>query len=459
MHPLLVKTIVYPLHERLKGKDTFRWLRRLEASQWWEPSRLAEAQLARLRDHLAWAQARVPYYRRLFDDHGVRPEAIRSLDDFRRVPFLTREHLQAHGPELAARARLRGVQRLATGGSTGAPVALLIDAERMGIGEGIRLRAHRWFGLEPGAREIVLWGSPIEVTRQDRIRALRDRLLNSTLLSAFNMGEPQLAEYGRVIAEQAPEKMYGYASAFALLAGYLGAQRWTSPGGLKAIFTTAEPLFDFQRKAIAEVFRCRVATEYGSRDAGLCANECPAGSLHVPAEGIVVEIDGAGADGVGEIIVTNLYSPAMPIIRYRTGDLGRLDPTPCPCGRGLPRLASIEGRRTDFLVAADGRLLHALSVIYILRDTPGLAQFRVVQESLEQVTVQVAPAGALSEADRRRLAERVQKLLGASVRVMVEPVAEIPPEPSGKYRYVISRIADQYVGALLASAPNGPGPR
>lgn len=459
MHPLLVKSIVYPLHERLKGKDTFRWLRRLEASQWWEPARLAEAQLERLREHLAWAHARVPYFRRLFDDHGIRPEAIQTLDDFRRVPFLKREHLQAHGPELAARARLRGVQRLATGGSTGAPVALLIDAERMGIGEGIRLRAHRWFGLEPGAREIVLWGSPIEVTRQDRVRALRDRLLNSTLLSAFNMGEIQLAQYGRVIAERAPEKMYGYASAFALLAGYLGARRWTPPAGLKAIFTTAEPLFDFQRKAVEEVFRCRVATEYGSRDAGLCANECPAGSLHVPAEGILVEIDGAGADGVGEIIVTNLYSPAMPIIRYRTGDLGRLDPAPCPCGRGLPRLASIEGRRTDFLVAADGRLLHALSVIYILRDTPGLTQFRVVQETLEQVTVQVAPAEALSEADRRRLAERVQKLLGASVRVTVDPVAEIPPEPSGKYRYVSSKIADRYVGELLAGAPNGHAPR
>lgn len=459
MHPLLVKSIVYPLHERLKGRDTFRWLRRLEGSQWWESSRLAEAQLERLREHLAWAHARVPYYRRLFGDHGIRPEAIQTLDDFRRVPFLTREHLQAHGAELAARARLRGVQRLATGGSTGAPVALLIDAERMGIGEAIRLRAHRWFGLEPGAREVVLWGSPIEVTRQDRVRALRDRLLNSTLLSAFAMGEVQLAQYGRVIAELAPEKMYGYASAFALLAGYLGARRWTPPDGLKAIFTTAEPLFDFQRKSLEEVFRCPVATEYGSRDAGLCANECPAGSLHVPAEGILVEIDGAGTDGVGEIVVTNLYSPAMPIIRYRTGDLGRLDPTPCPCGRGLPRLASIEGRRTDFLVAADGRLLHALSVIYILRDTPGLTQFRVVQETLEQVTVQVAPADALSEAGRRRLAERVQRLLGASVRVAVNPVAAIPPEPSGKYRYVISRIADRHVGELLANAPNGHGSR
>jgi phenylacetate-CoA ligase len=459
MHPLLVKTVVYPLHERLKGKGTFPWLRRLEASQWWTPGRLAAAQLDRLRAHLEWAYARVPYYRGLFDEHGLRPASIQTLDDFRRVPFLTREILRDRGPDLAARARLRGVQRLATGGSTGAPVAILIDAERMGVGDGIRLRAHRWFGIEPGAREVVLWGSPIEVTRQDRVRILRDRFLNSTLLSAFNMGEPEMARYGEAIARIGPEKMYGYASAFTLLAGYLRARGWTPPAGLKAIFTTAEPLFDFQRKAIEEAFGSRVATEYGSRDAGLTANECPEGSLHVPAEGILVEVDGAGADGLGEIVVTNLYSPAMPIIRYRTGDLGRLDPAPCPCGRGLPRLASVEGRRTDFLVATDGRLLHALSIIYILRETPGLAQFRVVQEEVERVTIQVAPADALSEAGRRWLVERVQALLGASVRVAVEAVGDIPAEASGKHRYVVSKVADRYVGELLSGAANGKGRR
>jgi phenylacetate-coenzyme A ligase PaaK-like adenylate-forming protein len=459
MHPLLVKTVVYPLHERFKGKGTFPWLRRLETSQWWTSSRLAAAQLDRLKAQLQWAYERVPYYRGLFDEHGLRPGAIQSLDDFRRVPFLTREILRDRGPDLAARARLRGVQRLATGGSTGAPVSFLIDAEQMGVVEGVRLRAHRWFGIEPGAREVILWGSPIEITRQNRVRILRDRLLNSTLLSAFNMGEAALARYGEAIARIRPEKMYGYASAFFLLAGYLRARRWAPPASLKAIFTTAEPLFDFQRKTIEEAFGCRVATEYGLRDAGLTANECPEGSLHVPAEGILVEIDGAGADGLGEIVVTNLYSPAMPIIRYRTGDLGRLDSGPCPCGRGLPRLASVEGRRTDFLVASDGRVLHALSIIYILRETPGIAQFRVVQEELERVTIQVAPADALSEAGRRLLVERVQALLGASVRVAVEAVADIPAGASGKHRYVVSKVADRYVGELLSSATSGGGPR
>src|SRR5947207_138672 len=78
-----------------------------------------------------------------------------------------------------ARARRRGVQRTSTGGSTGEPVTILVDMARMGFGEGSRLRAQRWFGVEPGEREIVLWGSPIELGRQDVVRGVRDWLLNS----------------------------------------------------------------------------------------------------------------------------------------------------------------------------------------------------------------------------------------------------------------------------------------
>jgi phenylacetate-CoA ligase len=334
-------------------------------------------------------------------------------------------------------------------------VAILVDAERMGIGDGIRLRAHRWFGLEPGAREIIVWASPLEISRQDRLRMARDRLLNSSLLSAFDMGEEALARYSRFIAAWKPEKLYGYASAVYLLARYLGSVGWHSPRDLKAIFTTAEPLFDFQRQAIERAFDCRVATEYGSRDAGLTANECPAGSLHIPAEGILVEIDGAGPDGLGEIVVTNLYSPSMPIIRYRTGDLGRLDPAPCPCGRTLPRLKGVEGRRTDFLVTPDGRVLHALSVIYILRETPGLRDFRVIQEALDRVTAQVVPEGDLPADARERIVARMKRLLGRDVAVTVEPVAAIPAGPSGKFRYVVSQVAEEYVDRLLARARNG----
>ena len=202
-------------------RTTFEWLRRLEQTQWLAPERLADLQLARLREHLAFAERHVPYYRRVFAEHGITPMQIWSLADLRRVPFLTRDLLRSHFDDLAADLRVRGRLRHATGGSSGSPVYVLIDAERMGVGEGMRLRSHRWFGLEPGVREVALWGSPIELSKQDRIRSLRDRLLNSVLLSAFDMSEVALARYADFIARYQPEKMYGYASAFYLFARYL----------------------------------------------------------------------------------------------------------------------------------------------------------------------------------------------------------------------------------------------
>jgi phenylacetate-CoA ligase len=450
MHPLLVRHLLFPLHERLKGKRTFPWLRELERTQWLAPDALREYQFRRLKNHLDWAYAHVPYYRALFDNHGLPPARITSFDDFRRLPFLTREVLRSRFEDLRATINLPNVKRLSTGGSTGVPVTLEVDMERMGIGEAARLRAHRWFGVEPGEREIVLWGSPIETARQDKIRQVRDWLLNSRLLSAFDMGEDALARHARAVASFRPRKMYGYASAFHLLARYFQREHLPPPPGLRAVFTTAEPLFPFQRETIESAFGCRVATEYGSRDGGLVALECPKGGLHIFAEGMYVEVVDTDSEARGEIVVTCLDSPAFPIIRYRTGDIGGLDATPCSCGRSLPKLRNVEGRQTDFLVTPDGRILHALAVIYILRDMRPVREFRVVQISIEEVTVQMVTDRPMRSSEEAELRARFAALLGDSVRVELEHLDRLPRSPSGKFRYVESRVAGEVVDRSMA---------
>jgi phenylacetate-CoA ligase len=441
MHPRLVRHVLYPLHERLKRKPTFRWLRELERTQWLDPDSLREYQFRRLQAHLQWAYSHVPYYHALLEEHDLPPARIGSFDDFHRLPFLTRELLRSRFEDLRATVRLPNVRRLSTGGSTGVPVTVEVDMERMGIGEAARLRAHRWFGLEPGEREVVLWGSPIETSRQDRVRQLRDWLLNSRLLSAFDMGEDALADYARAIASFRPKKMYGYASALYLLASYFQRTHLPAPGELRAVFTTAEPLFSFQRAAIEASFGCRVGSEYGSRDGGLVAQECPEGGLHIFAEGMYVEVVDADSQGLGEIVVTCLDSLVFPIIRYRTGDVGSLDTTPCPCGRSLPKLRTVEGRQTDFLVTPDGRVLHALSVIYILRDMAPIREFKVLQDTLEQVTVQMVSERPLTVAEESNIRTRFATLLGPTVRLNLARLESMPPSPSGKYRYVESRVA------------------
>jgi phenylacetate-CoA ligase len=460
MHAGLVDRVIFPLHERLKGKRTYARLRELERTQWLAPEELRALQLERLRAHLTYARREVPYYARVMDEGGVRPEQLGAVEDLRRLPFLTKEIVRTRFRELQPRRPVPGTTAMSTGGSTGAPVTVLVDRERGAFGDAARLRAHRWFGVGMGAREIVLWGSSIELGRQDLVRTTRDRLLNSRLLSAFDLGEAALARYAEVVRRTRPLKLFGYASALHLLARFLERQGWQAPAAWpRAVFTTAEPLYDFQRAVIASVFACPVAVEYGCRDAGLVATECPAGGLHVAAEGMLVEIlapeDG---DGLGEIVVTNLDSYAMPIIRYRTGDLGAWADGPCPCGRTLPRLQRVEGRRTDFLLTPRGKLMHALAVIYVLREVPSIREFQVVQEQIDRVVVKVAGGEGFSTATAAAIRTRLGALFDGETEVRVECVDAIARPLSGKHRYVVSQVADAHLEALLGAAGSRSSP-
>lgn len=451
MHPLISRDIVFRLQEWVKGKNTYASLHELEKSQWLSQEQLLELQFVRLRSHLDYAYQHVAYYRALLDEHDARPDRIKDLGDYRRIPFLTRDTLRDQFARMCSSAPPRGVQRMSTGGSTGSPVAFLVDAVRNTFIDAVRLRTHRWFGADMGCREIVLWGSPIEVARQDYVRLARDRLLNSRLLSAFNLGPEKLDEYSTFIYRYRPVKMYGYASALYLLAEFVRQNKKPVPNSLKVIFATAEPLFDFQRATIEQAFGVKVSTEYGARDAGLMANECPRGGFHIPVEGMIVEIEGADSTGLGEVVVTNLFSRAMPIIRYRTGDMAQLSSECCSCGRGLPLLRKVEGRQTDFLVTPDGRVIHALAVIYVLRDCPDIEKFQVVQESLRQITASVVPRRALSASVKQGLISGLQKAVGPGIDIHLDSVSEIPTTASGKFRYVISKVAAPHLNSPLES--------
>jgi phenylacetate-CoA ligase len=305
----------------------------------------------------------------------------------------------------------------------------------------------RWWGVDIGDPEIVVWGSPIELGAQDRARLIRDRLLRTKLLPAFEMSEAKLDEFVAQIRAMRPRMIFGYPSALAHIAQHAkGRGQRLDDLGTKVAFVTSERLYDHQRDQIAEAFGCRVANGYGGRDAGFIAHECPEGGMHISAEDIVVEIVGPSgevlpAGEAGEIVVTHLATREFPFIRYRTGDIGILDDRACACGRGLPMLREIQGRTTDFVVAEDGTVMHGLALIYVLRDLPGIATFKIIQESQRRVRVQVVSVAALDPALEARIAEGIRKRLGSGVEVSVECVDEIEPERSGKFRYVVSQVA------------------
>ena len=442
----LISGFLFPLHERLKNHQSVAVRKQMEVSQWWDEARLKEFQLSRLRQLLTHAQTHVPYYQRLFAEIGFKAEEIHSVNDLIRLPFLDKPKIRANIE--AMRSDVAGpLARFNTGGSSGSPLIFYIGKERISHDVAAKWRATRWWGVDIGDPEIVVWGSPIELGRQDIARTLRDYLLRTRLLSAFEMSEQKLDRFLDEILATRPKMLFGYPSALSHIARHAEAKGLRVDNlGIHVAFVTSERLYEEQREQISRVFGCPVANGYGGRDAGFIAHQCPEGGMHITAEDIIVEIVDAQGNALppgeaGEIVVTHLATRDFPFIRYRTGDIAVLGSESCTCGRILPLIKEIQGRSTDFLVARDGTIMHGLALIYILRDLPQVSAFKIVQENLDLTRVLVTSETRLNPEVIKKIQSGFKARLGQGVAVAVEEVAEIPPEKSGKFRYVVSRIA------------------
>ena len=367
LYTAFVSSLLFPLHERLKGHDSVAVRQQMEQAQWLSAEQVTALQHTRLRELLVDVGAHVPYYRDLFHRTGFDPRGVASVTDLQRLPFLTKTVIRAN-TDVMKHMQAKGLARFNTGGSSGEPLIFFIGNKRVSHDVAAKWRATRWWGVDIGDPEIVVWGSPIELGKQDHIKHWRDKLLRTQLLPAFEMSEAKLDQFIVTIRSVRPKMLFGYPSALSHIARHAQKRGVAMDDlGICVAFVTSERLYDDQRAIISQVFGCPVANGYGGRDAGFIAHECPAGGMHITADDLIVEIiNEAGevqAPGVpGEIVVTHLSTNDFPFIRYRTGDIGVLGASPCSCGRGLPLLQDIQGRSTDFVVTAEGAVMHDIRV-------------------------------------------------------------------------------------------------
>jgi phenylacetate-CoA ligase len=308
------------------------------------------------------------------------------------------------------------------------------------------MRARRWWGVDVGDREVYLWGAPVELNKTDRIKTLRDRLINQLVLNAFEMSPPRMDEYLKAISAWQPKCIYGYASSIALLAAH-GEARGVRPKlpELRVVCTTGEPLYPHQRELIGRFFNAPVANEFGSRDIGFTAHEAPGGQMLLMSESHILEVLDSSGKSValgeaGEAVITGLTSQAQPFIRYRTGDRVRLSAQAESAGRGLHVIQEVIGRETDFVVRDDGTIMHALAVIYVLRAVEGVAQFKCIQHSTLHMEVQIVPGPTWNDQAGQAVIQGLKARLGQALQVKLTMMDDIPPEASGKHRYVISHV-------------------
>jgi phenylacetate-CoA ligase len=151
-------------------------------------------------------------------------------------------------------------------------------------------------------------------------------------------------------------------------------------------------------------------------------------------------------DGEGELVVTNIVGPAFPVIRYRTGDIVTLSQQPCACGRNLSSIKISGGRAVEFVVTKAGKWVVGYSFIYIARSVPGIVKFQVVQDKIGEILIRLAVDNRFPADGIKQVKNKAAQRLGGDDEIQVEIVEDIAPARSGKYRPVISKVAEELYG-------------
>jgi phenylacetate-CoA ligase len=445
IYPKILKEIFYPIGQLRWPEKTFEILRLLNNSQWWSLSELKHFQYKRLQALLKHAYQNTPYYHRLFNQLGLKPEDIRNVEDLQQLPILTKEIIRNNLDDLVVKDPKLKISPDATSGSTGEPMRFFADKRRDAWNMAAAYREWLWAGYEVGDKIACFWRAPEHMTFQKRIYNLTHRRI---VLDTFNMTERDLDEYFQTLRKFRPKVIQGYTSALYLIARYL-EHRGVDDIKPKVVLTSSEMLFDYQRETIERVFGCEVFDYYGGRDTTLQAGECPEHcGYHLAIETSIVEFIKEGqqvsSGELGKIVITDLFNYAMPFIRYEIGDLGVPSDEMCSCGRGLPLMKAIEGRTTDLLRRSDGGYISSPGFTVALGKLKKIKQFQIIQKKIGSVTVKVVKGTHYTDEDSELLEQVVKRYLGEDTKIDIQFVDSIPTAPSGKYRFTISEVPIEF---------------
>ncbi len=460
MYGSLYRNLLLPLFDGpLKGRRTLHYWRALEESQWWTPSELASFQLTALKNLLKHAAESCPYYGETWKSLEIGPGDIQSLDDLRKFPLITRDVIRAQRLRMRSRLPMKLLSK-GTGGSSGEPLQfdLCLDSNDRRTAQ--MYRGYGWAGGAPGSKQLLVWGSHVgNVPSWKRWKSDLHHLVDrQRVLSCFEFTPAKMDRHWQALRRYRPEVIVAYTNPLYEFARYLQTRNY-QPHVSRSIIVGAEKLHDFQRELIESVFQVPVFETYGSREFMLIGAECEHHRrLHLSQENLIVEIlddDGqpTPAGEAGNVVVTDLFNYGMPFIRYVNGDRAIASSELCPCGRGLPLLKSITGRRLDVLDTPDGRQIPGEFFPHLIKEFPCVLRFQVVQESSHKITLNLVAEGGFTLSDRQQLLREIRKVAGREVEIEIHYVADIPLTRAGKHNVVLKRslISSETANTISAS--------
>lgn len=447
--PGLVRDFMASTYGYMVGRERFgryfhQYFNEFTETQWYTWEQIEEIQNRRLRRLLEHAAAHVPYYQQMFEKLGISPRDIADKTELHKLPIIEKETFRRNNQLFRSDAfGERDVVHKHTSGTTGKSLDVALSKERFQADQAVKWFHYSWGGVHLGDRIATLAGHSVTPVQQAGPPFwVTNYPGNQVLFSPNHLTKENLIHYARKLAQIHPTMIHGYPWTIYLLSLCM-RQAGINDVRPKAVFTSSETLLEHQRRIMEEQLQCKVYDLYGSGEMVADILECSEGGRHVLSPHSIVEFlrqDGtpAAPGEEGEMVCTGLVNLAMPLVRYRTGDVVVTSDRQCSCGRQGPMVEKIIGRLEDVIVAPDGQYWLTLDMIF--RKVHTIVEAQIVQPSREQLIINIVKGPGYSDEDTNKLRNEFRQYVGDEMRIDFQFMEEIPRTSRGKFRPTVSHV-------------------
>ncbi len=413
----------------------------LQESEFWSSEKLADYQWNELKKIIEHAYKTVPYYKKLFKENNILPSDIRSFEDMKKIPYLTKEIVQKNLEDLISSVYdINKLSYVTTGGSTGIPMGFYRDAKVESEVEWAFV-TNMWsrVGYNPKKNNKIIYlrGNVVE-------DGIYEYINNSLVLSSYHLIDKNMKVYIKLINEYEADFIQAYPSSIYLLAQYIIKNKvQINSNNLKAILCASENLYDFQKRDIEKAFKVRVYSFYGHTEHACIAGECElSSSYHLDARYGYTEVLEEYGARTGEIVATGFINYAMPFIRYKTADIAVMSREVCKCGRNCKCIERLQGREQEQIITNTGAKVAMTSIIFAqhFKAFGKIKNMQLEQSEIGKVIVKIVENEKLDSADKNEIINKMQASCSNEINVEIKIVDNINRTKSGKQRFLVQNL-------------------
>ena len=441
---LWINRLIFAVYHILRRDHILNFIRKQKKAAALSEKEVNELSRKKLEALLREALLHVPFYRDLAGEHL---EEWLKNPDLQKFPLMDKQTIRANYEALQHDhiQQMKAIKS-STSGSTGESFFFMLSKDAQIRSDATFFRTYQYLKSSPLEAQATLWGARFDNKPAKGLKGIFKSIFKPFyFFSSYDLTDGKMAEMARILKDKKVKVLTSYSSPLEHFAGYVKKNHLSFPD-LRGIICSSEQLFPHQRELFEQVFACPVFNRYGSREFGCIAHECEKhDGMHIEADRVWVEIldenlKPCKPGQIGELYLTNLDNYAMPLIRYRIGDMASWSDHKCSCGVHFPLLGSLEGRSFDLVRDSAGHVVSGTFWTLLTRFvSEEIQSFQVRQDELEKVDLLLVKAEPLTGEQEALLRQKVAETL-PDLQVNIIYVDHIPLTKSGKRRFIISTL-------------------